>query len=101
MLARPAANHNCRKSLTRPQQHFLHPDRLRDEVAVPSNEIERHTVNFHAQETVGPDIADMPELRLAGSNRNSRCDDAIHSDQFLIISPADRMVLEEKNSFRK
>src|SRR6266566_777314 len=78
MSARLATNNDCRKSLTRSQDHFFHPDWTRDEVSVSSNKIERHSINFHAQKTVGSDVADLPELRLASSNG---------------------MILEEKDSF--
>jgi hypothetical protein len=65
-----AANHNCRKSLARSQDHFLHPDWTRDEVAVSSNKIERHSINLQTQKAIGPNITDLPELRFAWSNGN-------------------------------
>src|SRR5947207_461872 len=72
---------------------------MRDKIAVTSNQIKGHSVDLHTQEAVGPNVADLPELRLAGPDGNGWRHYAIHRHKFLVVGSAGRMVLEKDDPF--
>src|SRR3974390_101692 len=97
MGSRLAAHNNRRKSLAGAEQHFLHPDRLRNKIAVAADEIKSHSLDFQAEKSVGPNIANLPELRLTRSDGNVWRHHAIYRHKFLVIGSHTGMVLNQNN----
>src|SRR6516165_2744458 len=71
---------------------------MRQEIAVSADDVERHALNLHPQEPIGPDVPHLPKLGLTRPNRVRRRYGTVDRDQFLIVRPANWMVLKQNDS---
>jgi hypothetical protein len=96
--ARLIADDDRHDALTGAEQHGVHLHRLRNEIAIPPDHIERHAVNRDLEKSVRANVRQFPELWLAKSNRNIRLDHAVDRYEFLIVRLADGVMFDEKNA---
>jgi len=80
--------------LARSEQHFILPNRTRQKITVPTDDVERHSLNLHSQEAIGSDVPQLPELRFTRANRDRRRYGPVDRNQFLKVRPTNWMVFK-------